>query len=492
MMSQRRCAHSTTLLAIMCVASLGLWACSFESTDPVGLDTPAFAKGGKGGGGADGSDPEVTAAEPDSLPRGAVGVALQIVGAGFTTGSSVSFELDGVETDLVSASEVTYISETLLVATVDVSSDAQQLQYDVAVANGPKKKGVGIDLLKVVPEFVVPVLEATPVVGDFYDPNVYAAANGLVVGRDGGGGGCGSAWVYEVESGQRTCVSDPRFERLVLTDVNTSARIVGYGPLITTEGESETVPILMSWPDPTITILPSPSGGWTRVRPFGVNEWGEIVGQAMRNVEVRIRNRTYTELRYAIVRWDRDGNVAAVTQETAGLSGGPGTDISDDGLVGAWYDGVSAVWDGQDGSTPTPLDSGAFNVQRARIRADGTLLGWGVGNGKNWVLEWSDPYGAPALFTGITAAVYGSGDATDESGNVFVLPSTPGPSNPICIGPTGSYAELALLEGAVGGYAIDGTQGLVFGASEVDDPNADPGSHLTNNILVSWDVSGGC
>lgn len=146
MKSQNR--QSRGLTRRLLVASACLMAASCAESTELPLEGPAmFAKGG-GGGGA----PSVDAIDPSNVPQG-VTLTMTITGAGFTAESQVSFELAGVETGMVSATSTTLISDTELTASVTVAAEALAVSYDVAVknGNGPKKKGVGIELLKVDP-----------------------------------------------------------------------------------------------------------------------------------------------------------------------------------------------------------------------------------------------------------------------------------------------------------------------------------------------------
>lgn len=139
-----------SLVVILTTAVLS--SCAREASDPTSptiSTVTVHAKGGGNGGGGGGDAPTVTAADPSSLPKGIVNVNLEITGSGFTSSSEVSFEIDGVETGEIVTNGVSFVDETQLIANVDVTEEALETLYDIAVRNGPKKKGVGIDLLKV-------------------------------------------------------------------------------------------------------------------------------------------------------------------------------------------------------------------------------------------------------------------------------------------------------------------------------------------------------
>ncbi|MDX1745801.1 MAG: hypothetical protein R3324_07680, partial [Halobacteriales archaeon] len=145
------------LIAAASAIALSVWACSPEAPTPTEPDvTASFARGGNGGGGGGGSSITVTSTEPAELPKNTQGVGLTVRGSGFGSGAELSFEIDAVASDQITVNAVTVVDESTLIANVNVSAAATETFFDVAVTDGPKKRGVGIDLLKIVPEFVVP------------------------------------------------------------------------------------------------------------------------------------------------------------------------------------------------------------------------------------------------------------------------------------------------------------------------------------------------
>jgi hypothetical protein len=140
--------HPVTRGIVMITVTL-LAACTGDGTDITAPEV-SYARVKAGGGGKGGQTPlAVNGADPSNVPRGSINAQIHVFGSGFTSGSEVSFELDGTETTTVVTNAVQFVDETHLVATVDVSLEAIETFYDIAVRNGPKKRGVGIDLLRV-------------------------------------------------------------------------------------------------------------------------------------------------------------------------------------------------------------------------------------------------------------------------------------------------------------------------------------------------------
>ena len=139
----------TALRTLPLLIVVGLASCSPDAMDVTTPIITSVVASGRGGGGGGGGKPSVTGANPSSVPKGMVNVDLEITGTGFTSSSTVAFELDGSSTDAISTNSVVFLDETRLIANVDVSEEALETFYDIAVRNGPKKKGVGIDLLLV-------------------------------------------------------------------------------------------------------------------------------------------------------------------------------------------------------------------------------------------------------------------------------------------------------------------------------------------------------
>ena len=476
----------TAFIAAFSAMAISLWACSPEAPTPTEPDvTASFARGGGNGGGG-GSSITVTATEPAELPKNAQGVGLTVRGSGFESGAELSFELDGIASDQITVNAVTVIDETTMVASVDVSADATETFFDVAVRNGPKKKGVGIDLLKIVPEFVVPILESTPVAGDFGDPAVFDAANGLVVGVDWDG--CG--WVYDEATDTKHCLAVPGLgDPVTPRAINSSGTIVGYGVPVSGGGN---VPFVIDWPSGNATVLTIDD--WQSGRADAINEAGDIIGRVTREDWVRVRkNQSALIRRGALIRWSPDGGTVAAVSSTF-ESNVNAAGVSDGGVVVGHLDySAGIVWDGQNGSTPGPIDDGGLgDVQWPALdmTAGGELFAYSNfgGNVGSRVLYWSSPAGPPAIFSNLDASAAGVHKIRDEVGNVLARTYP----EAVCIAPDGSVTRLAVPDGAESAYAAVASGGVAYGSAFFPDPNADPGSFGTIETLVSWDISGGC
>ncbi|MEN8182536.1 MAG: hypothetical protein ABFS46_08380 [Myxococcota bacterium] len=106
--------------------------------------------GGGGGGGEEGEEVTVTSAVPSKVPQGAT-ANVRVGGTGFEPGSVVEILLDGKKTRKVKTNSTTFVSDTELIANITVESDAALAAYDVRATTPRKKKGIGLELLEVIP-----------------------------------------------------------------------------------------------------------------------------------------------------------------------------------------------------------------------------------------------------------------------------------------------------------------------------------------------------
>lgn len=149
-------------VALLLAAGCLVTACAEES--PTILDsTSVFAaqggngkgggKGGGGGGGDDGEEGEavtVTSAVPKKVPQGAT-ANVRVGGTFFEPGSVVEILLNGKKTSKIVTNSTEFTNDTELIANITVASDALLASYDVRVTTPRKKKGIGIELLAVIP-----------------------------------------------------------------------------------------------------------------------------------------------------------------------------------------------------------------------------------------------------------------------------------------------------------------------------------------------------
>ncbi|MDX1745800.1 MAG: hypothetical protein R3324_07675, partial [Halobacteriales archaeon] len=346
-------------------------------------------KGGNGGGGST-PTPSVNAADPDNLPRGTVGVDLKVVGSGFTTESSVSFEIDGTSTRLLSTNTVTFVDDTLLVANVDVSIDALEVQYDIAVENGPKKKGVGIDLLKVTEPDVTPVVQPESVSSAFVGTTEVSAMSGAWMVGSTDDGTCD--FVYNVTTNDKGCVEIPWADPLddmatLILAVDDAGVIAGNAK----DSTGEPIPFRIDYAaDPTTILQLERPTGWSDVQVSWdnpINGQGLIVGSASREVQSERGPKHRTSRESVAILWSNDGSIRSMSAPGDYRPGGGLSDMLPDGTVHVGLN-PPAVWDGVDGSAPTALDTRNLSEGWVSIIApDGTIYG----TDKYRVVMWASP-----------------------------------------------------------------------------------------------------
>ena len=92
---------------------------------------------------------KVNDTEPPGAPQETV-LDVLVFGSGFDDGSQVTFMLDGLPNPKVSTNSSHYVSPDTLVANITVDVDADTVLYDVQVMTTRGKKGIGVDLFRVV------------------------------------------------------------------------------------------------------------------------------------------------------------------------------------------------------------------------------------------------------------------------------------------------------------------------------------------------------
>lgn len=103
---------------------------------------------GKGGGGPD-KGPKVTAADPPNSPPG-LQLDVRVLGSGFDEGSQATFLLDELPTEhIVTTAPATFVSQSELVAHIEILSTAALDLYDIQVRTSRGKGGIGIELFAV-------------------------------------------------------------------------------------------------------------------------------------------------------------------------------------------------------------------------------------------------------------------------------------------------------------------------------------------------------
>jgi hypothetical protein len=92
----------------------------------------------------------VTAVDPDSVVQDTT-LDIRVKGSGFDRGSQAEFLLNGVVDPRVRTNSTRYAKSTELIANVTVAVDAVPTRYDVRVTTSRGKKGIGTELLAVIP-----------------------------------------------------------------------------------------------------------------------------------------------------------------------------------------------------------------------------------------------------------------------------------------------------------------------------------------------------
>ena len=164
---------------LLATFALGLMACSAEPTRVI--QPPRSASLGKA---APTSAPTVTSTDPTYGDLG-TRVQVHVKGSGFNSTAQASWERNGATDPRVTVLSTTYVSSGEVVADLQIASDADIDLYDVAVSvaltDGSRKKGVGIEL------FTVTVAQGIPSLsGQGYATMAWSINDaGQVVGGDG-------------------------------------------------------------------------------------------------------------------------------------------------------------------------------------------------------------------------------------------------------------------------------------------------------------------
>lgn len=137
---------------LLCVLVAGSFACSgWELTGPL-ADEPEMevhaAKGGNGGGAVAVADITVEDSDPREAMQDTT-LDVRVLGSGFEPGAEVRFLVGGKTTRNVVTNATSFVSSTEVVANVSIALDADTVLYDIEVANGPRRRGVGTELFKV-------------------------------------------------------------------------------------------------------------------------------------------------------------------------------------------------------------------------------------------------------------------------------------------------------------------------------------------------------
>ena len=93
---------------------------------------------------------QVTSANPDTGDQGTLGLNVTIGGKGFKKGAKANFYLKGTTNPAgVTVRATKFVSDTSLVATIDIAAGATPDDFDIVVANADGRTGKGTELFSV-------------------------------------------------------------------------------------------------------------------------------------------------------------------------------------------------------------------------------------------------------------------------------------------------------------------------------------------------------
>jgi hypothetical protein len=373
------------LLAVGCTEG------SDPSTAPLSAAKPATALA-------------VTALSPDSVPRDTT-LDVRVLGSGFDNGTVAAFLLNGQPDPRVHVNSSRFVKSTEIVANVTIGADAVAAKYDAQVTTSGGKKGIGTELLTVLPYTVLETFDGAR--SSAFDIN----DEGSVVGRADTLGTSGRAVVWDSRSGSVRSLGT--LEAYVIDNNRTVLGLVsGVGPVRWAyDGASD------SW---TWTELPSPTGD--NAFPQDVNQSGVIVGWAdsvVGGVTGAIMWPTPTQW-VALDQARRWSYSSASAVNEAGWVVGYGRNVAGAGDAWVWVPNAPG------GTTGTfavlPRFAGVVDQHATGLNDLGDVVGWGeTSKGADYALLWrrnpsaarsdlSDLYLPPA---DLGAAVGKTGRASD-------------------------------------------------------------------------------
>lgn len=140
-----RIVSSETWVAVALVTTLVmLQACS----DRQPTDVSPSIDLARGGGGSNGPDPEVVAADPSEAPQNTT-LDVHVLGKNFDDGSTVRFLLNGKPTKDIKINSTQFVNDGDLLANITIALDADTAKYDIEVTTSNKRRGIGTELFEV-------------------------------------------------------------------------------------------------------------------------------------------------------------------------------------------------------------------------------------------------------------------------------------------------------------------------------------------------------
>jgi hypothetical protein len=458
--SSRHFLDRATPIALLVLGALGTTSCS----DPVGTSPgklPALMTQRTTG-------VTVSATNPSYGHPGQTGEQVTITGSGFATDATVEWQRNGVADPHVVVRNATVVSATRIDATIDIASDAQLAQYDVAVANGSRTKGIGSELFEITTATSIGTLGGTTqafaandvasgarvagisYVGQSRHGFVWIAPNGpmrdlgpayvnaidmagtAVAGETQGTGAFPALWTLGADG---ITWSAPVGLPLAPTATGGTAQAIGSDPLtgkaIIVSGSQTTPaarnkvldqPVLWRWNgsawSQTVLQLPAAYQG-VSFQAYGVNARGQAVGAGG-----------------AAIFWDSLGTPTVLPGSPAGTR-----EINADGtIVAGQHNGIAAYWtatvDAGTGhrtwSGPFDLPGGCDHVRG--IDKLGNMVAHACPGSRSGAVVWRPPYASYTLLGGLGNST-DAGGAYDISPNGFIVGSAPtGVPNTVTVG----------------------------------------------------------
>jgi hypothetical protein len=104
----------------------------------------------------------VISSTPNNSPQGTTSLSVTVGGSGFENGAKATWYVTGTtDTGGVTVNSTTFVNSTQLTANITIASNATVSGYDIQVANGNGRTGVGSDLFTVNPMSVTSTLYST-------------------------------------------------------------------------------------------------------------------------------------------------------------------------------------------------------------------------------------------------------------------------------------------------------------------------------------------
>ncbi len=410
----------------------------------------------------------VSATNPSYGHQGQTGEQVTITGSGFATDATVEWQRSGVADPRVVVRSWQVVSATQIDVTIDIASDAQLAQYDVAVMNGSRTKGIGSELFEITTATSIGTLGGTTqafatndvasgarvagisYVGQSRHGFVWIAPNGpmrdlgpayvnaidmagtTVAGETQGTGAYPALWTLGADG---ITWSAPVRLPLAATATGGTAQAIGSDPLIgraiivsgsqTAPAAKNKVldqPALWRWNGgawiPTVLQLPAAYQG-VSFQAYGVNARGQAVGAGG-----------------AAIFWDSLGTPTVLPGSPAGTR-----EINADGtIVAGQHNGVAAYWTATvDAGTGQRTWSGPFDLpggcdQVRGIDKLGNMVGHACPGSRSGAVVWRPPYTSYTLLGGLGNSS-DAGGAYDISPNGFIVGSAPtGVPNSVTVG----------------------------------------------------------